>query len=1045
MLTEQWTGAINSGVFGKVLRQAAAGAVLSCAALSMTGTTAQGLTFMKTEYRLGENRVPNGVVFRGTSTRRSGFAVSAVESAKRCIDGPFTAGRDSGDPSGNIVYKLTSPNIRQNDPHVSPTIQARGNPDAFASMFDIDANGFIWTKSGLDYPHFETNVGTNRNPVWQIYSHDLLVTAKIDGSSASVTEEIEIYITQPGVGTNTINGMCAGKTYAPVNSLQQVAEPLTASFKGLPEGHDGSTAFTLTLEFSESVSITTDEMRDHALKVNGGTVTAVTGSDSEFEITIQPDGEDTVTVLSQLTANCDDAGAICTSDGRKLSVAPLVSLPYIATRQEPPVAQQVAGALTASFVKVGLANHDGSRVFSLHLRFSEEVFTADTPRKNRTVRDALTVTGGTLKGARRLNPREYDAWKIRIKPDGDGVVTVSLPETTGDCTAVDAFCTPGGVKLSGTVQIEVPVEVPGAPTLSVNDAMVKERSGAVLSFDVVLSRPAPVDGVYVDYETRDITAKAGVDYMATTGVLTFRQGDTQKTVSVPVLDDSHDEGEETMSLVLSLATGAILADSTATGTISNTDHMPAAFLSRFGRTVADQVVEAVGDRMTATREPGLAGRLADQEVGMVAGRGNAEADFAVFSDLFFGGEDPVNGHMSRALSGHDLLTGTSFALSGGPGADGSAALWGRGAFSSFDGQADDLMLDGDVRTGMLGVDWTTGGSSFGLLLAHSRGKGDYSGAALGRIETRLSGLYPWLGYAVSDALSFWGVAGFGQGSLTLTPQIGTAMETDIDLKMAAAGLRGTLANGGGNGFDLAWEADALTLRTTSDAVAGLTTGNMVATSSDVSRLRLGLSGSRSLHLASGAVLTPGFEIGVRHDGGDADTGFGTDIGASLDFADRDRGIAMTLRAHGLIDHAENDFSERGVSASFTWDPRPETELGWAFSLNPTVGSVPSGGGAALFGQQSFEGLVADDDVDEGQRRFDARLGYGVPAADGRFIAVTEIGLGISDTEREYSTGWRLSLARSDHMDLALGLKATRRESGPPAHDLGVGLGFALRW
>ena len=56
------------------------------------------------------------------------------------------------------------------------------------------------------------------------------------------------------------------------------------------------------------------------------------------------------------------------------------------------------------------------------------------------------------------------------------------------------------------------------------------------------------------------------------------------TVSVPMLDDAHDESIETLTLTLSNARGALLDAATATGRIVNTDPMPAAWLARFGRT-----------------------------------------------------------------------------------------------------------------------------------------------------------------------------------------------------------------------------------------------------------------------------------------------------------------------------------------------------------------------------------------------------------------------------------------------------------------------------
>ena len=114
--------------------------------------------------------------------------------------------------------------------------------------------------------------------------------------------------------------------------------------------------------------------------------------------------------------------------------------------------------------------------------------------------------------------------------------------------------------------------------------------------DATVSR-APSGTVTVDYATSDGTAPAGSDSTATSGTLSFAAGETEKTVSVPVLDDAHDEGSETLTLTLSNPSGAYLADGSATGTINHSDHMPLAWMVRFGRTVGSQVVDALGQRL----------------------------------------------------------------------------------------------------------------------------------------------------------------------------------------------------------------------------------------------------------------------------------------------------------------------------------------------------------------------------------------------------------------------------------------------------------------
>ena len=132
--------------------------------------------------------------------------------------------------------------------------------------------------------------------------------------------------------------------------------------------------------------------------------------------------------------------------------------------------------------------------------------------------------------------------------------------------------------------------------LSVRDAQATEGPQAELAFAVTLDRPRDEE-VRVDYATSDGTATEGADYTRTAGTLVFSAGETSKTVSVPVLDDAHDESSETLTLTLFNASGAVIDDATAVGTIVNSDPIPEAWLSRFGRAASDHVVQSIGRRL----------------------------------------------------------------------------------------------------------------------------------------------------------------------------------------------------------------------------------------------------------------------------------------------------------------------------------------------------------------------------------------------------------------------------------------------------------------
>ena len=158
------------------------------------------------------------------------------------------------------------------------------------------------------------------------------------------------------------------------------------------------------------------------------------------------------------------------------------------------------------------------------------------------------------------------------------------------------------------------------PLLRVANATVREGPQAQLSFDVSLDRAAAVT-VTVDYATSDVTATAGADYTATSSTLSFAAGETQKTITVAVLDDAHDEGTETLTLTLSNAQGAAIDDATATGWIVNTDPMPAAWLARFGRTGATQVLGLLDARFDEARAPASQLTLGGRPVNLSGLRG----------------------------------------------------------------------------------------------------------------------------------------------------------------------------------------------------------------------------------------------------------------------------------------------------------------------------------------------------------------------------------------------------------------------------------------
>ena len=800
-------------------------------------------------------------------------------------------------------------------------------------------------------------------------SHEVLITPN-EGAQT-------ITITVPADVAQDANGR--GNAASATLRIDAPAPPLEASFLNVPSEHDGEKAFTVKLSFSaEPRGLSYKTVRDSLLEVSCatescGTVTkalrVTDGSDREWNVTVEPSQAYAITLTLPPRA-CSETAAVCVG-GRPLA--------------EPASATIPGTPLTATLT--GPAEHDGSESFEVRLTFSME---PDVSYK--TVRDTMfTVTGGAISGARRVKPPHDREFDIVVKPGGDEAVSFSLASPLPACGETGAVCTAAGRMIEGTVS----TTIPGPAALSVADATVREAAGAKLAFVVTLDR-ARSEPVTVDYVTVQGTgvgaATEGADYTRTSGTLTFAAGDTEQTVSVPVLADEHDEGSETMTLTLSNPVGARIADGTATGTIENTGPIPKAWIARFGRTVADQMLDAVGERMRGGSAASTRLTLGGHEVLVDADWPNeGEARGA----SFLTGE-AADASSSRAFSSlSELLLASSFHLASAAGTGNAPrwSLWGRGARSSFSGRDGELTLDGDVSTGLVGADYESGKALLGVALAWSAGDGSYKGAGGdGELESKLASLYPYLRYTLSERLSVWGAVGMGEGNLTLKTPTGDKMETGLSLAMAALGVRGALLSGAG--YELAVKSDLTLVHTESEETTGLASAE-----AETRRLRLVLEGSREVNFG-GASLTPSVQVGMRYDGGDAETGAGVELGGGVRFAAS--GLTMEVRGRGLLAHEDRDYEEWGVSASAVISPGSEGR-GLSMRVGSAWGAASSradriwtGGAAGLAGEADLPGASLD-----------AEVAYGLDALSGLLTPYT--GVALSENGETWRAGARWTL------------------------------------
>ena len=311
----------------------------------------------------------------------------------------------------------------------------------------------------------------------------------------------------------------------------------------------------------------------------------------------------------------------------------------------------------------------------------------------------------------------------------------------------------------------------------------------------------------------------------------------------------------------------------------------------------------------------------------------------------------------------------------------------------------------------------------------------------GDLDSTLSGVYPYARFAVIDRVSAWGLLGYGAGEMTITQAANPdrdeiATRTDIGLRMAAGGLRGELLRAGDSGgLDLALRADGFLVEMDSEPAA-----NAVATEAESSRVRLAVEGSRAFEMGGGSVLSPGFELGLRHDGGDAENGTGLEVGGSILYADPGTGLTVEGRARTLVAHGEDAYEEWGASASMRLAPRASGR-GLSFSFAPVWGAASSGV-EDLWSVQDAGLLAAGRGGFEATRRLEANMGYGLAGPGGFGVLTPNVGLALAEGGgRTWRTGARWTLGAGASLDL----DGTRTEPTDDAPEHRIDLKLQLRW
>ena len=329
----------------------------------------------------------------------------------------------------------------------------------------------------------------------------------------------------------------------PVVSI--VASDSSASEAGSNNGtftvsRTGSTSQPLTVTFS--VAGTASQGNDYP---SLGTTVTIQAGQSSAPIIVDPTDDSTPEPSETVVLTLQDGGNYDLGSPQSATVT-------IADNGQPALSiNDVAGP------------ESGTRVFTVTL--------------SAAVSQTVTVQYATANNTATTSNNDY--------AQASGTLTFSAGQTTKTITvnvtpdSTDEFDETFFVNLSNAsgATIDDPqgigtIQNDDDPAISISDATITE--GGALSFTVSLNR-ATNEAVTVQYATANESAVAGFDYTATSGTLTFPAGGgLQQNVSVNTTPDTLDEYNETLSIHLSSANNATIADDSATGTIDDNDPLP---------------------------------------------------------------------------------------------------------------------------------------------------------------------------------------------------------------------------------------------------------------------------------------------------------------------------------------------------------------------------------------------------------------------------------------------------------------------------------------
>ena len=245
----------------------------------------------------------------------------------------------------------------------------------------------------------------------------------------------------------------------------------------------------------------------------------------------------------------------------------------------PPVIERIAVASTPRLSSDGNTNRDTygeGETIRIEVRFDQPVVVVGDPTFALEVGDPCeSVCEADYESGSGADTLVFAYLVLEVDVDRNGIairgnpIEVVLGDSIRNAAGQEARLSSKGKGTQRNHRVDGSQSA--AAHLSAADAEAREADGE-MTFTVRLE-PHGLGIVTVDYATRDGSAQEGEDYTATGGTLRFNSLETERTVTVPITDDTVPDDGETFTLTLSNPDGAKIGagDGEATGTIHNSE------------------------------------------------------------------------------------------------------------------------------------------------------------------------------------------------------------------------------------------------------------------------------------------------------------------------------------------------------------------------------------------------------------------------------------------------------------------------------------------